>query len=1256
MLPNFQARKALPRELSPLENLAFCCTGLLVWQLTVGLLNASLGASALWVWLPGVLIAMTLTLQVKHFGRYYPDVSGGTANYTARLLAHCPLVGAYAAIGYYISWVAGIAANALVLTSLIKIHTDAAGVACPELWLKVGFTVLPFILAFTGTRALALLHMVFMLPAIGFLLLFTLQGLSWLVVSPNRSEIPPISFPSLGGVEWFKWFFVASFTVFVSEGGSAFIADSREPRAALRSLSLTAWLVPVVYLGGSWVVARWSTDTTGDAFLTLLGAATPFWGASASAWVTLLIASAALLATTTTVAVVERNLYQLALDGYVAPMFGVASRRGVMAPALTITLVLSLGCLVWGDIAKLLAIANVGYLVAIASFHWGSWVNRDRPEVLWPRWSLACFGVETLALVIGGVAVGVQEFVLGLAVPAVLLMGDALIRRMALPIFQPGWWQNLSEVNLRRQLKDFLAVQVIVLIFLLIGATITGWFIKQVLVPQPHPVKTELLGVLVLVVTFVGVAISAWTSLPQVTAIAEARRQAEHLFTIAQDGIVVLDRYGLIRQINPAAAQLFAVNACDLLGHPLNQHLPNLVGLPQTWLHRSTQRVLEKDVVKTLEMSISEQNEPDELNYLVILRDVSDRVAAETMVRQQAERDRLLSEIALHMRQSLELNQILSTVVAAVRQFLQTDRVVIYQFRADWSSHVIVESVAQEWPSIAYRQIAATYFPENVRKAYRQGQIQTIEDVYAADLPERQLEFFTRLQIRAKLIVPIVQSDTLWGVLVAHHCRSTRGWQPTEIDFLKQLAMQTAIAIHQAELYRHEQRLNLILEQQVEERTAQLQQALRYEAVLKRITDKVRDSLDEEQILQTVVEELANQLQLYSCDTGLYDLSQEQSVICYEYVRAATDIPLSIGSVVAFDSFAEVYRQLLRGQDLQFCWLPTFVDVVRPTPRQYTILVCPIMDDQGVIGDLWLYRRQENFFENTEIRLVQQVANHCAIAVRQARLYQAAQVQVRALEELNQLKDDFLSTVSHELRTPIANMKMAIHMLKLSGDEQRRDRYIEILQTECTREADLINDLLDLQRLASGLKELDLEPIHLQAWLPAVIEPFRERTQNRQQVLQVYIPSDLPELTTDAVSLSRILAELLNNACKYTPPGQVIRVAIETDGPFKPAIAEQETRQRFPLLSLKPQTQSIAASEFLWIRVSNTGVEIPAQELSRIFEKFYRIPSIDRWKQGGTGLGLALVQKLIEHLGGTIQVESGSGQTCFHVKLPFSCR
>ena len=410
---------------------------------------------------------------------------------------------------------------------------------------------------------------------------------------------------------------------------------------------------------------------------------------------------------------------------------------------------------------------------------------------------------------------------------------------------------------------------------------------------------------------------------------------------------------------------------------------------------------------------------------------------------------------------------------------------------------------------------------------------------------------------------------------------------------------------------------------ELQEKTLQLRQALEFEAMLKRVTDKVRDSLDEAQILQTVVEELNQALVTECCSAALYDLEQRRITIHYEAAQPGWPTSQSQSLLVEPDS--DIHPTLLSGQLLQFCRLvPKFG---RP---QAAILACPIFDHQGPLGDLWLFRPPSAHFDDLEIRLAQQVANQCAIALRQAQLYQAAQAQVETLQQLHQLKDDFLSTVSHELRTPISNMKLAIHMLKISPTVERQQQYLAILQTECEREANLINDLLDLQRLEAEHYSISVSTIVLQDWVTSVIEPFLSRIQERNQVFNVDLPPDTQSIKSDRNSLNRLLAELLNNACKYTPPNGEIQFKIEQ----QQAIAGSAT----------------AESLVTKFEVSNQA-EIPPAALPHIFEKFYRVPNADPWKQGGTGLGLALVQKLVEQLEGDLQVESSGGWTTFRVLL-----
>ncbi|MEH2234982.1 hybrid sensor histidine kinase/response regulator [Nostoc sp.] len=228
-------------------------------------------------------------------------------------------------------------------------------------------------------------------------------------------------------------------------------------------------------------------------------------------------------------------------------------------------------------------------------------------------------------------------------------------------------------------------------------------------------------------------------------------------------------------------------------------------------------------------------------------------------------------------------------------------------------------------------------------------------------------------------------------------------------------------------------------------------------------------------------------------------------------------------------------------------------------------------------------------------------------------------------EEINQLKNDFLNLVSHELRSPLSNMKVMIQMLQLSTSSEESQRYLEVMEAECDRELGLINDLLDLQRLeSSSYPVITPDALFLQQWLPWVIEPFQIRVQEHQQTLQLNLPANLPSLFSDGISLERILVELLNNACKYTPAGGEI------------------------VLSVSHNSSEALAKTII---TTSNSAEIPVTELPRIFEKFYRVPNADIWNQGGSGLGLPIVQELVEQLQGNIQVESSNGWTTFTLTL-----
>jgi PAS domain S-box-containing protein len=641
-------------------------------------------------------------------------------------------------------------------------------------------------------------------------------------------------------------------------------------------------------------------------------------------------------------------------------------------------------------------------------------------------------------------------------------------------------------------------------------------------------------------------------------------------------------------------------------------------------------------------------------------------VQAEQALHQQIEWEKLMRAVARSHHQAPEMPSVLQAIATKICHQLQADRALFYQISPPNVSHLVAEATLSGCSSI----LTCAHTLDRLQQQCLQFQAlpcnPTSPHLVASSLLSTLDEPWG---VRAEAIVSIMQQDKPWGVLVVHRCHQSPPWQLWELGLLKQLAMYLNSVIQQAELYQKEQRLNADLERQIHARTAELQVAFDFEATLKRITDHVRDSLDEHQILETVVQELACTIGTRCCNASIYDLDAGTSTICYEYTTSLSPYQ---GRVVQLDASPEIYQQLLAGQSFQFCSLN-----INPMRGKVSMLTCPIIDDQGVLGDLWLINQPYFCFREQDIRLVQQVANQCAIALRQARLYHAAQAQVKELERLNRLKDDFLSTVSHELRTPMANIKMSAQMLEvvlqqaglLRGNDFKVARYFQILQSECQREINLINNLLDLSRLDTEQLSPQKVTVDLSSWLTAIVQPFLARAQERQQTLQLDLPSELPSLTTDLSSLERIVLELLQNACKYTPAGGTITLTARVVSVSKLSVAEQlevamgqaqaarvgPHKMAQSLTLTKPIAEDSidrASTPSFQLSITNSGIEIPPEELTRVFEKFYRIPNHDPWQHGGTGLGLALVKKLTEWLGGSVWVESGSNQSRFMIELP----
>lgn len=259
----------------------------------------------------------------------------------------------------------------------------------------------------------------------------------------------------------------------------------------------------------------------------------------------------------------------------------------------------------------------------------------------------------------------------------------------------------------------------------------------------------------------------------------------------------------------------------------------------------------------------------------------------------------------------------------------------------------------------------------------------------------------------------------------------------------------------------------------------------------------------------------------------------------------------------------------------------------------------------------------------------------------QGKLYEKTRQQIEQLRKLNQMKDEFLSTLSHELNTPLTSMKVAIQMLRQPGiPPEKQAKYLDILETEWSRESNLVKDLLKLQELESDRATIKLELLDLKRILAALVEPFEQKWADKGLRLKIDLPRRAPKglaktyfkLKTDADSLDRILVELLTNAGKYSNPNTTV---------YLRATHQIEPDCNRAILSL-----------------TNIGAGISPEDLPHIFEKFRRGQGVTQQAIGGTGLGLALVKCLVQHLNGAIEVssvplaEDSAWKTCFTLTLP----
>jgi two-component system sensor histidine kinase KdpD len=316
-------------------------------------------------------------------------------------------------------------------------------------------------------------------------------------------------------------------------------------------------------------------------------------------------------------------------------------------------------------------------------------------------------------------------------------------------------------------------------------------------------------------------------------------------------------------------------------------------------------------------------------------------------------------------------------------------------------------------------------------------------------------------------------------------------------------------------------------------------------------------------------------------------------------------------------------------------------------------------------------RSTENVFSLEEQRWYKMIANQIALAIEHARLVKET-AQVASLKESDRLKSALLVSVSHDLRTPLTAIKNAVaglrdQEIKLEPEEEQE--YLSLIDQESDRLSRLITNLLDLNRIEAGTLKLNKGLYYL----PEIIEQTIERL-NRTSTLVARHPintrfeENLPLIPVDYIQLEQVITNLLENAAKYSAPGKLITISVRRELRPQPRL----TRGRYTDLVLaggsrdgsKPRQEpnnltedKTEQDEGILVEVMDEGIGVPPQELTRIFNKFYRVNQDGATNTlgpvSGSGIGLAICKGIIEAHGGYIWAQRRAyGGTTLSFWLP----
>ncbi|MHB8572215.1 MAG: ATP-binding protein [Candidatus Dormibacteria bacterium] len=294
-------------------------------------------------------------------------------------------------------------------------------------------------------------------------------------------------------------------------------------------------------------------------------------------------------------------------------------------------------------------------------------------------------------------------------------------------------------------------------------------------------------------------------------------------------------------------------------------------------------------------------------------------------------------------------------------------------------------------------------------------------------------------------------------------------------------------------------------------------------------------------------------------------------------------------------------------------------------PGLVTGLWAPMHYQGRVVGSIGVFFREERVFEPSDIATLTTLANQAAVALENTRLFEQERETVRRLQELDNMKSDFLATVQHELRTPltaIIGMADLMEMCWITWDDETKMGAISDIQVSSKNLYDIVETILDFTLLEARDISLIGQSFGVARAVFEVVDDLRIKQEKQQLQLSVTVPEDL-ELVADRDRVKQVLKHVLDNAIKFNTAGGTV------------SVSGGHTR------------------DVTWIEVRDTGIGVDPAHHERIFDRFFQVDNTATRRYGGTGMGLSLARKIMEAHGGVISVVSvpGEGST-FRLEFP----